>query len=251
MVNKLVIMRKIFLSIVGSLSCVAGFAQLSIQDTTGKTLKNGDTVKVSGISRYQISDNFIINNSGGSIKVSMHSLPTSQFTHQSTYSICVGTNCYMGVGDSDSFQVPTSFTVPTGQYSKRLFTDYNPDSVYPGITTILFVAYDVNTTSDSAWIYVQFNALPTGIQGIIANTIHMSSLYPNPANSVVNFTYHTNYDAQLSVYNSIGQLINTVSLSSSKESARINTAGMPSGIYICKVQAEGAEPAYRKLVVSH
>jgi hypothetical protein len=243
-------MKKILLSVGATLICMVSFAQLSMQDSSSKAIANGDTVKVSGTPGTLLSDKFFIYNSGGSLKVNVHSLPTKQNVNGAVYSICVGTLCYATVPDTNSFQVPKPFTVATGQYSNMLFADYDPAWNQPGVTTIEYVVYDNNINADSTWFFVQFNAISTGIAAL-ANNIHISSLYPNPASSNFNFTYHTNYDAQLSVYNSIGQLVKTMPLSSSKESANVNTTDMPSGVYICKLQAAGAEPAYRRLVVSH
>lgn len=242
-------MKKIFLAIGALLFTISSFAQLSLQDSTGTTLINGDTVYVNGMPSTQLSDKFFIyNGNAGTVTTQTFCAPTVTYTHNCTYSICVGTNCYAPVGDSSTFLSP-SFSVPTGKYSNMLFTDYN--AYYAGVTTILCSVFDKNNPSDSAYIFVKFNASPSGIAQIQANNLHLSPLYPNPASGKVSFTYHTNYNATLDIYNSLGQLVQTSPVNASQQSMSINVDGMPSGIYICQLHAPGAKSLYRRLIVSH
>jgi hypothetical protein len=114
--------------------------------------------------------------------------------------------------------------------------------------------YDIrNTTaaSDSTWFYVKFIASPVGVATITGATIKVGALYPNPANNQVGFTYNSDSPAQLSIYNSLGQLVKLLPLPANKEHMDINTTDMASGIYICKVQITGGESTFRRLVVSH
>ncbi|MGP8216534.1 MAG: T9SS type A sorting domain-containing protein [Bacteroidia bacterium] len=242
-------MKKILLTATTFLGISAGgFCQLSLQTTSGATISNGDTIIVTGTVGFQLSDEFYIFDSALPLSATIFCAPTSVAVHGCTYSVCVGSTCYPPKADNTNWTSP-SFKVPAGKDSANgLFTDYNADSA--GITII---RYDIrnSTLADSAWIFVEFNATPTGIPTISSNDLHFSALYPNPANSVVNFTYHTDYDAQLGIYNSLGQLVKTMSLASFKEKASLNTSDLPSGLYICKMQADGATPAFRRLVISH
>lgn len=240
-------MKKILLSIIAIVSFASiGFGQLSVQDTSGVTLTNGDTVIVNGAVGYQLSGQFYIY-SAFSLSANVFCAPSTIAVSGCTYSICVGSDCYPSKTDNINYVSP-SFTVPTGKDVNALDADYNPSN--SGTTVI---RYDIRNTAltDSAWFFVEFNASPAGIPTISANSLNISNFFPNPANSIVNFTYHTNYDAQLNVYNSLGQLVKIVPVYSSKDNAGINTADLPSGLYICKLQAVGAEPCFRRLIVSH
>jgi hypothetical protein len=241
-------MKKLLLSVVAVLGIYSlGFGQLALKDTAGVTLTNGDTVVTTGLVGTQLSDRFFIYDSALAINIKVLCTPTKDSTSGCTYSICVGSNCYAAVPMSSTFNT-TSFKVPSGKDTNALYTDYN--AINAGIS---IVKYEIrnNTMTDSAWIYVKFIASPASIPTITANNLRVSSLYPNPANGAVNLSYHSDYDANLGIYNSIGQLVKSMPLASSRENVSINTADMPSGIYICKVQAAGAEPAFRRLVVSH
>jgi hypothetical protein len=241
-------MKKIILSVIALISSVTiGFSQLAVQDTTGATLSNGDTVYVNGVAGYQSSSRFFIYNSTKTLSANVICVPTGIAVSGCTYSICVGSACYKIVADNVNFMSPT-FSVPAGKDTNALYTDYNPSAA--GTTVI---RYDVRTASasDSTWFFVKFVATPTSVPTITANNLRMSSLYPNPANSVVSFTYHTDYNGTMSIYNSLGQVVKTVNVSSAKESMSIDTSDMPSGVYICRLQATGADAAFRRLVVSH
>ncbi len=241
-------MKKLILSVLTVISSVTiGFSQLSVQDTTGVMLPNGDTVYVSGVAGYQSSNRFYINNSGKSISTNVICVPTAVAVSGCTYSICVGSACYKIVSDNTNFMSPT-FLVPAGKDTNALYTDYNPSAA--GTTVI---RYDVRTASasDSTWFFVKFVITPTSVPTIVANNLKMSSLYPNPANNAVSFTYHTDYSGTMSIYNSLGQVVKTMNLSSAKESMSLDTSDMPSGVYICRLQAAGANVAFRRLVVSH
>jgi hypothetical protein len=224
-----------------------GFSQLSIQDTSGATVPNGDTLVVNGTVGYQMSGQFFIYNSIIPISVEAICIPGNVAVSGCTYSICVGATCYKTVADNTGFTSP-AFTTPSGKNTNAFFTDYNPISAG---TTIIMYEIKNKTGTDSTWFYVKFIATPVGIATITDATIKVGALYPNPANSQVGFTYHSDSPAQLSIYNSLGQLVKLLPLPANKEHMDINTTDMASGIYICKVQIAGGESTFRRLVVSH
>jgi|GEM_PF-2543871 hypothetical protein len=241
-------MKKILLLAIVFLGFSAtGFSQLSIQDTSGATLTNGDTLTVTGTAGYQLSSRTFIYNGTLAIPVEAICIPTNVAISGCTYSICVGPTCYKTVAVNTNFTSP-SFTIPKGKDSNAFYQDYNATNAG---TTIIMYEIKNKTGTDSTWFFVKFIANPVGIATIAANNLHISALYPNPANSVASFAYHTDYDARLSIYNSLGQVVKAMPLSANKENISINTADMPSGVYICKIVASGTETAYRRLVVSH
>jgi hypothetical protein len=240
-------MKKTLLSIIAFLGvCSVGFSQLSIQDTLGNTFTNGDTVTVTGLAGTQLSGKYFIYNGAIPLSTQILCVPTSVRV-KASYSLCVGSLCYSPCGDSVNF-LSNSFKAPSGLDPNALFADYNANTV--GTTVIRYDVRSANLT-DSSWIFVRFIAAPAGIASIAADNMHVSALYPNPADREVNFTYHTDYTAQLSIYNSIGQLVKAMSLTPAKENVSIATTGMPSGIYICKVQTADGVAVLRRLVVSH
>ena len=241
-------MKKIILFVIAFVSLSSfSFGQLSVQDTSGATIPNGDTLYASGTAGYQLSTHVFIYNGIVPIPVEAICVPTSVSCSGCTYSICVGPTCYKTVAVNTGFTSPT-FTAPKGKDTNAFFQDYN--AVNAGTTVIMYEIKN-KTGTDSTWFFVKFVASPTSVPTISANNLKMSSLYPNPANNNVSFTYHTDYNGTMSIYNSLGQVVKTMSLSSAKESMNIDTSDMPSGIYICRLQATGADAEFRRLVVSH
>ena len=241
-------MKKYILSAIAVLSMSAlAFGQLSLQDSTGATINNGDTIKVYGVYGFQLSTYRYIYNSSLSTSGQVLCVPTKDTTSGCTYSVCIGTTCYPPKAVGNNFLSP-KFTIPAGKNPNAFYADYNATN--PGTTII---RYDIRNSlaTDSTWVYIEFIATPTGIAPVI-NNVQVSSLYPNPATNTVKCAYHTDVDAQFGIYNSLGQLMQTVSAPASKSNVEINVAGIPSGIYICKLQAtSGLSAVYRKLVVSH
>ncbi|HTA82173.1 MAG TPA: T9SS type A sorting domain-containing protein [Bacteroidia bacterium] len=242
-------MKRVLLSIVASIFfCSTGFSQLSIQDTSGNSMTNGDTVVVSGVAGSQLSDRFFIFNNAPSCSVQVFCTATAIRAGGCTYSICVGTLCYSAYGDSVNF-LCGKFTTPAGKNTNALYTDYNPYKA--GVTIMRYDIRNTTAASDSTWFYVKFIASPVGVATITDAAIKVGALYPNPANNQVGFSYNSDSPAQLSIYNSLGQLVKLLPLPANKEHMDINTTDMASGIYICKVQITGGESTFRRLVVSH
>jgi|SRR6185312_9289005 len=240
-------MKKYILTLMAFFGLVtAGFTQLTIQNDAGVTYTNGDTVVYWGVVGSMIPGHAYIYNGGISISTQAACWHTNDTTNGCYYSICVGTTCYPPKHISGDFTSP-AFTAPPGKDTNALYCDYN--AVNLG-TSIVKVVVRNKLKTDSSWVYFEFNATPTGIAPV-ANNLSASSLFPNPANANATFTYHSTNNAQLSIYNSLGQSVKTLELSSSKETVNINVSDMPSGIYICKLQSQGAEAIFRKLIVSH
>lgn len=76
------------------------------------------------------------------------------------------------------------------------------------------------------------------------------SLYPNPASEFVTFSYQTEEEFTLSVYNITGNQIHSVNLGRSGQ-ATIDVSQYPSGIYVLKAQGTNGLLFSKKLVVVH
>jgi hypothetical protein len=107
--------------------------------------------------------------------------------------------------------------------------------------------------SDSSWVVVQYISTPTGIQSLSTKSLSFSA-YPNPAENMVNFNYNLNTGistANLKIYNMLGECVQTLPLNTAKNKTLLNVQSIPSGVYVCEIEASGCEPAYQKLIVSH
>jgi hypothetical protein len=244
-------MKKTLLLVIGLIS---GVASVSAQDILimrpdNKHIVNDSTITVNGttaINQY-IMGLDIINNGIGSITVDCkwEDVSTIPGTWQQ---MCWGL-CY-------SPQQATEWTAPKSQTiaihdTNNTFAGYLDDTNQTGCESVRYVFYNTINSADSSWVIIKFCIMPTAVQQISANNLHISAPYPNPSSAGVTFNYHINSSARLDIFNTIGQSVRTLTLSPSDSKLNLNVSSMPAGIYICKLEADGATPVYQKMIVSH
>lgn len=121
--------------------------------------------------------------------------------------------------------------------------------------------YQVSLVGDSAncsfsrlrTVTVASGTVPPCFTSISDLTFGEYSVYPNPANSVlnVNFTLNSNEDVEISVISVDGKLIETSNFNNTAVvNTTINTASMNNGVYILKIKTENGVST-QKFVVSH
>lgn len=148
-------------------------------------------------------------------------------------------SCNIGAGD-------------TAELGNAFYGDYYPNNQV-GVTTIRYTFYNYNY-ADSGSFIIKYITGPAGIALISAGQIGFSVPYPNPASNNVNFSYsliNGVQSANLKIFDLLGKCIQTLPLNTSKNKTTVDVQTMPSGVYICEIQAEGCQPAYQKMIVSH
>jgi agmatine deiminase len=98
----------------------------------------------------------------------------------------------------------------------------------------------------------QQQPISTSVSGINKNQIIRNSIYPNPCNESfkVNFTLIGDNDASFEIYNSIGQLVYSISKSDLKTGSNtleINTKEFSIGMYTLVIKAENQESIIQKI----
>ncbi|RZN83005.1 MAG: T9SS type A sorting domain-containing protein [Winogradskyella sp.] len=98
------------------------------------------------------------------------------------------------------------------------------------------------------WGYVSLGA-NTGADcaslSIDDNTLSKVSVYPNPSNGNVTLQAQTSENAQISVYNILG---NRVYQKSQSLNSEMNLSNLKSGIYLVKIEAEGKQTTKRLII---
>jgi len=194
---------------------------------------------------------YVINSSGSAMTVNAKREVVSEVAGSQS-EICWAGTCY---SPSTTVSPSTETLTPPHDTSNNANTfsgDYLPHG-YKGTTTINYEFWDVSNSTDSAHITVKFIITLTGIASIKDGGINFSAPYPNPANSAVNFNYSlTNVEsANLKIFNLLGDCIQTLPLSPLKNKTTVDVQSIPSGVYVCEIVAEGCQPVYQKLIVSH
>jgi len=248
-------MKKITLSFLFALATISFAYSQNIQIILpgGKHILNDSVIETFGSASDSGIDSpsfDVINSTNGSLTIEVtrkiiHAVPGSE-----------NEICFAGFCNSASVNTSASEVIgahDTAQLGNVFYGDYEPHN-YVGTTIIHYIFFDVNNPSDTSGITIKYEATPAGIAGIRNGAINFSAPYPNPSNSFATFSYNFTNGAQsatLKIFNLIGECVQTLPLSSLQNKASINVQDMPSGIYICEVQANGYQPVCQKLVVSH
>ncbi|GAB4158542.1 MAG: hypothetical protein Tsb0033_11900 [Winogradskyella sp.] len=85
------------------------------------------------------------------------------------------------------------------------------------------------------------------------NNQNTVSIYPNPANTVLNINFSDNLisdETVMSIYNIRGQLIKSISKTTDSNFSKINISDLNSGFYILRIDSEGGKKILQKFVVN-
>jgi len=232
------------------------FGQFKIIAVGGNTALNSDTVKVYGNSTDEMEVTFNVVNQGFdtvSVYARRDSISTPpHFDSNNTFCwvLCFS---FGGPYDVSSFGETLNQSGSPGDTSTSSFIGYYKALGHLGAAYIRYTFFAARLHADSAWVMVEYDATPTGVQNISSENTHFSA-YPNPANTFVNFNYSLSSGVQaanLKIYNLLGECVQTLPLSTLKNKTSVDVQSMPFGIYVCEIQANGCQPVYQKLVVSH
>jgi hypothetical protein len=96
------------------------------------------------------------------------------------------------------------------------------------------------------------NAFQTGLTldsttpSVEASSKEEVKIFPNPASNVLNLQFETTANRQLSIYNSTGQLMRQIQLST--RAHQVNTSGFPVGLYLLEILHEGGRSSHRIII---
>jgi hypothetical protein len=242
-------MKKIILFSSAVLLSLMGYAQLGIKiiRVGGTHTVNDSVIVVSGSSELLTIPLHVVDTTNYSIGLKVRRIDSVAPAHTSNY-FCWGL-CY-GAQSAPVWVGPSPDTVHAHDTDKTFTADYN-DSNHNGTAIFKYSFFD--RFDDSAWVIVKFNATPLGIGQIAENGLHFSAPYPNPAKSEVSFSYNLNgvKEASLDVYNTLGQSVRSLLVNNYTDRLNLDVSSLPAGIYICKLGAEGVNPVFQKLIVTH
>jgi hypothetical protein len=248
-------MKKITFSLLFALATFSfAYSQnLEIIKPGGTHHLNDSTIVVYGLTSDSLVTQslFVVNTSGSSIVVNAKREVASEVAGAQN-EICWAGTCY-STSTSVSPVTETLGAHDTANLGNSFTGDYLPHAK-TGITTINYEFFDTGNPNDTAHITVEYCVTVTGIANVKDGGINFSAPYPNPANTNVSFSYSLTNGveaANLKIFNLLGECVQTLPLDASKTKITIDVQSMSSGIYVCEVEAEGCQPTYQKLIVSH
>lgn len=246
-------MRKnLLFTLLALLIAGAGFSQNIVLShiESGDPIENGEEFHVYG----DPDDDFLIiedirvtNNSGATMqilckKVEIYVVPTTFNT------FCWGGQCY----GPDTYVSGVYAELGTGEYADDFTGDLYPVGT-TGVSTLHYVWFDQNNTTDTTYIIVKFSTSPIGIGDEFAADF-ISNPYPNPASNVfyidVNAENHV-AETQVVISNILGATVKTVDITGLTGKVSVNTAELESGLYLYSVIVNNKIVSSNKLVIQH
>lgn len=167
---------------------------------------------------------------------------------------CFGSNCYtpatfvaapvnLNAGQS----LPYTQTGVT-YYGAR--TEFDANGVL-GLSVVRYTVFDSLNVSDSINITISYEVTPTGIKAA-SRPAFVANATPNPASSAVTFNYNLNgaTNANLKIYNSLGNVVKTVALSPGAKNMQLDVSSLGEGFYFYSLVADGQAVSTRRLVIT-
>jgi len=193
---------------------------------------------VSSSSKKVCIKKIILNNAGGSGAHNMY--------------YCFNLNCYTPFVYYSYATIAAGSALPSGSgldYGLRAEFDAN---MYVANSVVRYSIYDSLNHADSLNITISYNV--SGVSGIKNNTnVFVSNVAPNPATNVVNFTYElgsANTDASIKIYNTLGNLVKTISLNPALKNTQVDVSTLEEGFYFYSVVANGKAISTKRLVIA-
>jgi hypothetical protein len=167
---------------------------------------------------------------------------------------CFGINCYTpSTFDSGIENLGPGQSLPYTQQGITHYgirTDFDANGVL-GLSVVRYTIYDAQNPNDSVNITISYNVTANGIHNT-ANSVLVSNASPNPASTAVSFNYDLNgaAHATLKIYNSLGNVVKTVSLTPNAKSAQVDVSALAEGFYFYSVICDGKAVSTRRLVIT-
>jgi hypothetical protein len=223
---------------------------------TGAVLSNGANITywipaLNGSGPYLDIRHFTVSNvtsSSKTFRVRKMNIVLGDVNAQTTF--CTDLNCY-GPGQMLSYNIPMA-----SNNSFDLSLDFNTGSA-TGVTRVSSTIFDVNNTSDSIMLTLEYNVV-NGPAGIASNSLikpSVSNPQPNPATGIFAINYKfgstTPGDAKLIVYNMLGAAVLETEITSVEGTIRMDVSTLPAGVYFCTLTNNGRQLATKRLAVTH
>lgn len=227
------------------INAVTNAQSLHVLDKSGNDVSGtvitawGDTANV--ISVYLDLKNI----SGGTINAKAKKIENS-LQPGSKVTMCFAGHCYL----SNTYVTPYQDTIEPGGLDTTFIGDYKAYGAL-GISLVTFVFFRTDNPDDSAFVVVQYNATPVGIEQTNEPVFEVSSPYPNPASSQISFNYSfPEYSSANFILSDItGNKIKEVPVHDSNGTLEISTDELSEGMYFYSFYLDGKMLITKKLII--
>ena len=221
---------------------------LQIYDKSGNALLNGTDTVISGDSSYStimVVEFGVKNISTASMSVKAKKIVIDTVPG-STNTFCFDSSCF----GRDTYVSTTTAIIAPGVEDTSFSADYRPRG-HLGESIMMYVFFNVDDPSDSAWVIVHFKAIYNGIDDEIAAKTEISDPYPNPAihHTTFNYNFPDNTHARFVLRDILGSDIKEMEIHNSEGKLLVNTSDLKSGIYFYSFFVDDELVLTKKLIV--
>ena len=114
-----------------------------------------------------------------------------------------------------------------------------------------YVLYDVNSTEDSSFIFIEFSTIPVSVNEIKKENVQLNA-FPNPVVSELTIRYSIKTDYQAAsvvLYDVLAQKVMSRKLDDLKGQVELSVKSLDAGIYYYAIQVDGETLKTEKLIV--
>lgn len=248
-------MKKFLLFVFLSFAMLTSYAQsLVIRDIDGNVVTNSEiTIGVHPSLEVESNSFEVANETGSNILVNAVRYEndcTAGSGEFFCWTICLGV---VQCGSDFMLGMPFGQTINANSISPLpLLTDFEPsfnseEDGIEGTASYTYVLFDNNNRNDSVYIKVNYNIdYAVGINEINENAI--SKIYPNPAQSFIQFNLNTNIaHSQFEIYSMVGQRVKQVNIENAQGRISIDINDLVPGVYFL---SEKNSSVTRRFIVS-
>lgn len=233
-------MRRLLLILPLLFAFLASNAQYTLLDEEGLAIENGGLINVEVNQNIPFSE----------VKLHLTSATNDNIVFQVTNttqpagavnSFCVGTQCY-------SPNYSAQATEPVDENNEALvILDYSTQ----GTTDSAVIDYRIFQEGDESveFIFSISYSNTTAIEDITSTRV--LNAYPNPANSSVKISYDTAEDAQIILYNIVGNAVKKIDILAGSEILNIEISDLSSGTYFYSISSQTGLSETKRLVIKH
>jgi hypothetical protein len=164
----------------------------------------------------------------------------------SANTFCFAGQCFLSSVDTST----TIASIASGAIDTTFAGDYKPKG-HLGASIITYVFFRTDISTDTAFVIVQFNATPAGLEQYATTGFEISSPYPNPASTHASFNYSfpDNASATFTLSDITGNIIKEIPIYNTKGTLEISTADLNGGMYFYSFYLNGVKLMTKKLIV--
>ena len=216
----------------------------------GNPISNGDTIFSATIDTNGFASEIvqIKNISATTIDVKVRKI-VCDTVPGSENSICWGGSCF----GASVYTSPSTVNFLANDLYSGFSADYTPLG-HAGITLMRYKFYNINVSTDTICVYVQFNSMIVGISENTPIKASFSNSYPNPANNFTTFNYNlpnSNGNAKFVLRNLLGSTVKEIQLNDLQGSVNVPTNNLKSGVYFYSFIVDDKIVSTKKLVINH